>query len=114
MTVEKELENVTQQGNINITKEDVTILFGKLEICQIEKEICQIEKRQSLSDYMDSSPGNGKTPRWSYQNKECSQLDWSWIVLIQKDVRKGNGNYRPIAFLNLFWKLLTGIINEKV
>ena len=63
MTVEKELENVTQQGNINITKEDVTILFGKLEICQIEKEICQIEKRQSLSDYMDSSPGNGKTPR---------------------------------------------------
>ena len=30
-------------------------------------------------------------------------------------MRKGNavGNYRPIACLNLLWKLLTGIINEK-
>ena len=44
----------------------------------------------------------------------------NWIlesrtVLIQKDARKGNavGNYRPIACLNLLWKLLTGIVNEK-
>ena len=29
---------------------------------------------------------------------------------------RGNavGNYRPIDCFNLFWKLLTGIINEKV
>ena len=40
----------------------------------------------------------------------------SRTVLIQKDAGKGNAisNYKPIAFLNLFWKLLTGIINEKV
>ena len=37
-------------------------------------------------------------------------------VFTQKDARKGNlvGNYRPIACLNLLWKLLNGIINEKV
>ena len=39
----------------------------------------------------------------------------SRTVLIQKYVRKENavGNYRSIACLNLLWKLLTGIINEK-
>ena len=37
-------------------------------------------------------------------------------VLIQKHTRKGKGvdNYKPIGCLNLLWKLLTGIINEKV
>ena len=30
MKVEKELENVTQQGNINITKEDVSIHLQKM------------------------------------------------------------------------------------
>ena len=42
MTVEKELECVTQQGNINITKEDVFIHLRK------------IGKRQALMNYMDS------------------------------------------------------------
>ena len=37
-------------------------------------------------------------------------------VLIQKDPNKGNtvGNYRPIACLNLLWKLLTAIISDKL
>ena len=45
-------------------------------------------------------------PNWMVENR---------IVLTQKDARKGNavGNYRPIAGLNLLWKLLTGIVNEK-
>ena len=36
-------------------------------------------------------------------------------VLIQKEPRKGNavGNYRLVAFLILFWKLLADIINDK-
>ena len=40
----------------------------------------------------------------------------SCTVLIQKGARKGNaaGNYRQIACLNPLWKLLTGIINNKV
>ena len=39
-----------------------------------------------------------------------------WTVLVQKQTREGNaaGNYRPIACLDLFWKLLPGIINEDV
>ena len=46
-------------------------------------------------------------PNWMVESR---------TVLIQKDERKGNavGNYRPIPCLNLLWKLLTGIINEKV
>ena len=37
-------------------------------------------------------------------------------VLIQKDPTKGNvvGNYRPIACLNLLWKLLIGITTDKL
>ena len=40
----------------------------------------------------------------------------SRIVLIQKDAREGNavGNYRPMSCLNLVWKVLTIIINQKV
>ena len=43
-------------------------------------------------------------------------MEESRTVLIQKDARKENavGTYRPIASLNLLWKLLSGIINEKV
>ena len=37
-------------------------------------------------------------------------------MLIQKDPTKDNavGNYRPIACLNVLWKLLTGIITDKL
>ena len=40
----------------------------------------------------------------------------SHTVLIQKDLTKGNAvaNYRPIECLNLLWKLLTGIITDKL
>ena len=40
----------------------------------------------------------------------------SCTVLIQKDSTKGNavGNHRPIACLNLLWKLLTGIMTDKL
>ena len=36
-------------------------------------------------------------------------------ILVMKDSKKGTevGNYRPIASLNLIWKLLTGIISDK-
>ena len=49
----------------------------------------------------------GDVPNWMVESQ---------TVLIQRDERKGNaaGNYRPIACLNLLWKLLTGFINEKV
>ena len=36
-------------------------------------------------------------------------------ILVMKDSKKGTevGNYKPIACLNLIWKLLTGIISDK-
>ena len=57
--------------------------------------------------HLDDCIQAGDVPNWVVE---------SWTVLMQKDARKGNdvGNYRPIACLNLLWKLLTGIINEKV
>ena len=40
----------------------------------------------------------------------------SRTILAQKHAGKGNTirSYRPIVWLNLLWKLLTGIINENV
>ena len=37
-------------------------------------------------------------------------------TLIQKDENNRNaaGNYRPVTCLPMMWKLLTGIINEKL
>ena len=37
-------------------------------------------------------------------------------VLVVKDSKKGTevGNYRPLACLNLIWKLLTGIIIDEI
>ena len=48
----------------------------------------------------------GDVPNWMLESQ---------TFLMQKDARKGNAvsNYRPISCLNLFWKLLIGIINEK-
>ena len=54
--------------------------------------------------HLDDSIQTGVVPNW---------MVGSQTALIQKDVRKGNAvrNYRRIACLNLFWKLLTGITN---
>ena len=45
----------------------------------------------------------------------------SWLTkgrtpLLQKDKSKGNiaSNYRPITFLPLIWKLLTGVIADQI
>ena len=49
----------------------------------------------------------GEVPEWMTKGR---------TVLIQKDVTKGNiaSNYRPITFLLLMWKILSGITTEKV
>ena len=51
--------------------------------------------------------------------KEMCQSGWSeerQLVLIQKDQNKGTqaNNYRPIAYLPIMWKLLTGILGKKL
>ena len=90
MTVEKEFESFTQQGNISITKEDVSIYLRKM-------------------------------PNWKVPGPDGLHGFWlkkytSFHQVMVKDVREGNavGNYRPIACLNFLWKLLTGIINDKL
>ena len=49
---------------------------------------------------------------------ECIEAGWlveGRTILVMKDSKNGTevGNYRPIACLNLIWKLLTGIISDK-
>ena len=51
--------------------------------------------------------------------QSASIFDWmveSRTVLTQKGPTKGNavGTYRPLACLNSLWKLLTGIITDKL
>ena len=48
----------------------------------------------------------GDVPGWLVEGR---------TILVMKDSKKGTevGNYRPIACLNLIWKLLTGIISDK-
>ena len=57
--------------------------------------------------HLDDSIQTGDVPNWMVESR---------AALIQKDARKGNAvdNYRPIDCLNLLWKLLTSIINEKI
>ena len=45
-------------------------------------------------------------PRWLIKER---------TILLMKDSNKGTAaeNYKPIACLNLIWKLLTGVISEK-
>ena len=48
----------------------------------------------------------GDVPGWLVEGR---------IILVIKDSKNGTevGNYRPVACLNLIWKLLTGIISDK-
>ena len=48
----------------------------------------------------------GDVPGWFVEGR---------TILVLKDSKNGTevGNYRPIACLNLIWKLLTGIISDK-
>ena len=114
MTVEKELECVIQPGNINITKEDVSIHLRKMPNWKAPgpdglHEFCLKKLTpfyQAMVKHLDDRIQTGDIPNWMVESR---------TVLIQKDATKGNavGNYRPIACWNLLWKLMTGIINEK-
>ena len=115
MTVEKELESVTQLGNIDITKKDVSIHLRKMPNWKAPdpdglhgfwlKKFTSLH--QVIVKHLDGCIKTGDVSNWIVESS---------TVLIQKDVRKGNAvcNYGPIACLNTLRKLLTGIINEKV
>ena len=104
MTVEKELECVTQQGNINIIKGNVSIHLTKMQYWKVLSPVglhgFWLKKITSLHQAMvkglDDFIQAGNVPSWMVKNQ---------TVLIQKDARKGNsvGNYRPVVYLNLLW-----------
>ena len=54
-----------------------------------------------------SYPSWRKTPDW---------MTFGKIVMCQKDMAKGSAvdNYRPISCLPLMWKLMTGMLAEKM
>ena len=102
MTLEKELESVTQQGNINITKENVSIHLRKMPNWKVPgpdrlhgfwlKKFTSYH--QVMVKHLDDCIKTGNVSNWMVESQ---------TVLIQKDVRKRNavGNYRPITCLNL-------------
>ena len=70
------------------------------------KKFTTLHKR--IADQMDDMINNRvEIPKWMTIGK---------TVLIQKDGSKGNAveNFRPISCLPLMWKLMTGMIAEKV
>ena len=62
---------------------------------------------QIIAGILNKELQSPSTPKWMVESS---------TVLIHKDPTKGNavGNYRPIACLNLLWKLLTGIKTDKL
>ena len=67
----------------------------------------QETKRKRLTEELIENIQSLSIPRWLVKSR---------TVIIQKDPAKGNavGNYWPIAWLNLLWKLKTGIIADKL
>ena len=104
-----------EQKNYNITKEDVSIHLRKMSNWKVPgsdglhglwlKKFTSLY--QAMLKHLDDCTHTGDVPNWMVESR---------TFLVQKDARKRNavGNYRPIACLNLLWKLLTGIINEKL
>ena len=98
----KELECITQQDNINITKEDVSIHLRKMPNWKAPgPDGCYrfwLKKftsfHQAMVNYLHGCIKTGNVPNWIVE---------SWADLTQKDAKKGRavGNYRPIACLNL-------------
>ena len=113
--VEKELEVVKIQNKVVIAKEDVIKQVRKMPNWKSPGlDYIQgfwLERFSSLHQTIADIVNN--------ELQSASIFDWmveSCTVLTQKGPTKGNavGNYRPLACLNLLWKLLTGIITDKL
>ena len=113
--IELELENVKIHDNVEITKEDVTMQLKKMQNWK-EPGLAGIQgfwlkrftsQHQRLTEKLNENIQSLSIPSWLVKSR---------TVFIQKDLAKGNavGNYRPIACLNLLWKLKTGIIADKL
>ena len=67
------------------------------------KNFSSLHERVRLKEYLDS----GFVPSWLTRGRTS---------LLQKDKSKGNvaSNYRPLTCLPLMWKLLTGVIADRI
>ena len=103
-----------KQNTVKITKDDVKI---KLKSMPDWKEagpdkiqgFCLksfTAVHEVLATVLNECVEVGDVPGWLVERR---------TILVMKDSKKGTevGNYRPIACLNLIWKLLTGIISDK-
>ena len=103
-----------KQNTVKITKDDVKI---KLKSMPDWKEagpdkiqgFCLksfTAVHEVLATVLNECVEVGDVPGWLVEGR---------TILVMKDSKKGTevGNYRPIACLNLIWKLLTGIISDK-
>ena len=112
--LKEDLKTVVQQNNISINQE------------ALQKQIRRTASWKSPGP--DGLHGFWYKNFYSLHKTICSQLNqcltdnsippWMTVgrtVLLMKDPAKGNevGNYRPIACLNIIWKILTGVFSEK-
>ena len=113
--VKRELRNVQKMENIKITTKDVKIGMRKMSKWKAPgpdgivgfwfTRMTNLYDRIAI--HLQECIEMGNVPEWMTLGR---------TVLIQKDIRKGRvaNNYRPITCLPLMWKLLTGIIGEKM
>ena len=113
--VKRELRNVQKMENRKISTKDVKIGIRKMAKWKAPgpdgivgfwfTRMTNLHDR--LAIHLQECIEQGKVPEWMTLGR---------TVLIQKDIRKGRvaGNYRPITCLPLMWKLLSGILGEKM
>ena len=113
--VEQEFSTTDMQEDINITLEDVRNGIRKMANWKAAgpdlvqgfwfKNLPGLHPR--LQCLLQDCVYQGNVPEWMVKGR---------TVLIQKDPMRGTqaSNYRPIACLPMMWKLLTGIMGDKL
>ena len=113
--VEKEMENIEQQNNIQITVSSITKKLKSTPNWKSPgpdgvqgywlKNLTSLHQRIALQ--LDFCLQQGSVPVWMTTGK---------TVLCVKDVSKGSlvSNFRSITCLPLLWKLLTGVMADSI
>ncbi|XP_037801964.1 uncharacterized protein LOC119596706 [Penaeus monodon] len=99
--VEQEFSAIEVQEDINITMEDIRTGSRATGLRSYQ------DYHPRLQLHLQDCVRQGNVPEWMVKGR---------TVLIQKDPTKGTqaNNYRPIACLPIMWKILTGIMGEKL
>lgn len=112
--VEEDLKPVKKQEEISISEHDVKEQVKSMPNWKAPgpdgiqgfwlKRFSNLHAR--IANHLNVCITNGNVPEWMVEGR---------TTLVMKDKIKGTvvGNYRPIACLNLLWKLLTGVFAEK-